>query len=147
MSSSPDRYIIVPSTDTSMVLKFVFVFALFFIFATSVVYASIADIAYVPSLKIFQDIFFDDYSDSVAALEEFIVETMERAPPRVARAPETFETLSGQKISPSMVETVVDGITARATSAVRSAEEWLTKASLTAYSSGNTLRATRSRGI
>ena len=147
MSSSSDRYIIVPIADTSMLLKFVFVFALFFVFSTSVIYASIADIAYVPSMKIFQDILFDDYSDSVAALEEFIIETIERAPTRAE--PETFETLSGSEMlpPPSMVETAISGITSRATAALKSAEAWIAQASLKAYSSGNTIRATRSRGI
>jgi hypothetical protein len=129
-----------------MLLKFVFVFTLFFIFSTSVIYASIADIAYVPSLKIFQDILFDDYADSVAALEEFIIETAERAPSRGKPAPETFETLSGSALPPpSMANTIMSGITSRATAAGKAAEAWIARTSLTAYSSGNTIRATRSR--
>jgi hypothetical protein len=145
MSSSPDRYIIVPSADTPMLMKFVFVFAIFFIFSTSVVYASIADIAYVPSLKIFQDIFFDDYGESVAALEEFIIETVERAPQSHKKGLETFETRVEPEPSSSIVDTVISGLTSRAASAIKSAEAWLAQKSLQAYSSGNTIRATRSR--
>ena len=140
------RYVIAPSADAGTALRLVAVVSMFALFSAAAVYATLARAAYVPSMRMFRDMLLDDYAASVAELQAFVEDAVERAP---ARAREPFTTLSPEPLSSGSAEYIAPvagalaGARDAATAALAAGERWLTRASLRAYSTGNTIRASR----